>query len=354
MAERYSEASGWWVIALSAALFAIVAVCRSFDDSPAAGVHLFYIIPVILLALRFGTAGGVAGACVALALFLGYALLGGDGDLEVSSWFSPAFTVLIVGVMVGILAGRLRASEQRFRSAAENQLEPFALYSTVRDSDGRIVDFRNVFINEVGAASVGMSREQMVGRLLSELFPGRLEHGLLEQYSAVVESGEPYFSEAVDFINVLGHVELVRAFDVRVAKLDGGIEITWRDITDRKRAEHERDWLASIVENSSDAVMSADLDGLIVSWSGGAERLYGYSREEAIGRTFAMLFSERELPAARAYLERTLSGERPEPVDGVELRKDGAEIRVTFVGWPVLDEAGGVVGSARFVRERRG
>lgn len=351
-AERYADLPAWPVLAFSAALFAIVFLVRSKDDSAAIGIHLFYIVPVILLALRFGTKGGVIGAVAAIALFLGYALLDEDDPLDVATWFSPAFTVLIVGALVGYLSGKLAHSERRFRAAAENQLEPFALYSSVRDEDGRIVDFRNVFINEAGAASVGMTREKMHGRLLSELFPGRLEHGLLDQYARVVETGEPIFREAVDYLNVLGHEELVRAFDIRVSKLDGGIEITWRDITDRKRVERDRDWLAAIVEHASDAVLSVDLDGMIVSWSSSAEQLYGYDREEAIGHSYEMLVNDRELGKRRDYLERVLSGERPGPIDSVDVCKDGRHVHVTSVGWPILDQDSEVIGAARIVRER--
>lgn len=340
------------MLGISAVLFLIVFIARTAEDSPAIGVHLFYIIPVILLALRFGARGGILGALFAIGLFLAYTLTDGDDSIDVATWFSPAFSVLIVGAMVGYLAGKLQHSEHRFRMAAENQLEPFALYSTVRDDDGRIVDFQNVFINEVGAASVGMERKQMSGKLLSELFPGRLEHGLLDQYARVVETGVPYFSEAVDFMDVLGHEELVRAFDIRISKLDGGIEITWRDITDRKRAERERDLLASVIENSTDAVMSVDLDGMIITWSGSAEELYGYTRDEAIGRSFSILFGKDDAPRRRAYMERLLAGERPGAIDATELRKDGSEIAVTFIGWPVFDDQGEVAGAARFVRER--
>lgn len=350
VAERYTELPAWQVVALCGVLFALVFLIRTGEDSPAIGVHLFYIVPVILLALRFGGRGGILGALFAIALFLVYTLTDDDDAIDVSTWISPAFSVLIVGGMVGYLSGKLQHSEHRFRTAAENQLEPFALYSTVRDDEGRIVDFQNVFINDVGAASVGMTREQMHGKLLSELFPGRLEHGLLDQYARVVETGEPYFSEAVDYINVLGHQELVRAFDIRISKLDGGIEITWRDITERKRAERERDWLAAIVEHASDAVLSVDLDGMIVSWSGSAEQLYGYSRDEAIGRSYELLVHKGENSKRRDYLERVLAGERPGPIESVDICKDGSEVQVSFVGWPILDADGEVIGAARIVR----
>ncbi len=348
--EAYAELPARGVIAVAAVLIALVFGIRTMNDSPADGVHLFYIIPAILLALRFGVRGGLVGALVAIILFAGWSLLV-DEEIDYATWISPAITILVVGALVGYLAQTLYESVHRFRTAAENLLEPFALYSAVRDDDGAIVDFRNEFINRPGAASVGMTAEQMQGRLLSDLFPGRLESGLLRDYARVVETGRPIFREAIDYVNVLGEETLVRAFDIRVSKLEDGVEITWRDITDRVLAERERDWLVSIVEQSSEAVLSVDLDKRIVSWSESAERLYGYTRDEAIGQKFTFLFDSEFAEERTAYLERVLAGERPGPIRAVERCKEGKEIAVSFVGWPIFDKQGSVIGAARIVRE---
>lgn len=347
----FAERPARQVIALAAALFALVFAIRTLDDTPAQGLHLFYIIPVILLALRFGPRGGIAGAVVALVLFAGWTLFN-DKSIDYATWASPAFTVLIVGALVGSLAQSLTRSEHRFRVAAENLLEPFAVYSAVRDEHGTIIDFRNEFINQAGAESVGLTAEQMVGGLLSELFPGRLEHGLIDVYASVVRTGRPVFREAIDYVNVLGEETLVRAFDIRISKLDDGIEVTWRDITDRVRAERERDWLASIVEHASDAVLSVDRDKRIISWSESAEQLYGYSRAEVIGQSFEFLIDPEDAERRHDYLDRVLDGERPGPIEAVELCKDGSKVRVSFIGWPILGATGDVIGAARIVRRR--
>lgn len=356
VAERYGGLPAWQVILPAAALFVLVFLCRTAEDSADIGVHLFYIVPVILLALRFGTRGGIISALVAIALYLGWTLTDGDDEIDVYTWFSPAFTVLIVGALVGYLAESLTASERHFRSAAENQLEPFVIYAPVRSEEGAIVDFRAEFINDAGADSVGLPREQITGMLLSELFPGRLEHGLLEEYIRVVETGEPYFREASDYVNVMGEETLVRTLDIRVARIEDGsgmIETTWRDITDKLRAEQERDWLAAMADQSSDAILSVDLDGRIVSWSEGATRLYGYTSEEAIGRSYVLTVADGEATARSDYLDRVLSGERPAaPVDGTERCKDGTLIRTTYIGWPIRDPSGEVIGAARIVRAR--
>lgn len=348
--EAYAELPARSVVAVVAILLAIVFAIRTMNDDPADGTHLLYIIPAILLALRFGVRGGIIGALVSIALFAGWSLMVRD-EIDYVTWISPAFTILVVGALVGYLAQTLTSSEHRFRTAAENMLEPFALYSAVRGEDNAIVDFRADFINGPGAESVGMDPEKMKGRLLSDLFPGRLEHGMLREYARVVETGRPVFREAIDYVNVLGEETLVRAFDVRVSKLEDGVEVTWRDITERVLAERERDWLASIVEQASEAVLSVDLDKRIVSWSDSAQRLYGYTREEAIGQKFSFLFDDRTAGRREAYLDRVLAGERPGPLNAVEIRKDGREIDVSFVGWPIFDEQGSVIGAARIVRE---
>ena len=76
------------------------------------------------------------------------------------------------------------------------------------------------------------------------------------------------------------------------------------DITERKKAEEERAILASIVENSEDAIIGKSLDGIILSWNTGAEKIYGYSAEEAIGRNISMLLPPGEEDDLEDILDR--------------------------------------------------
>lgn len=246
----------------------------------------------------------------------------------------------------------LELSEERFRTAVDNMIEPFALYSAIRDDHGEIVDFRCEYINQPGAGSVGMQIEDMRGKSISDLFPGRLESGLTGRYAAVVESGEPQMREEVDFINVFGQETLVRAFDIRVAKFGDGVEITWRDITERKRAENERDWAAAIVDASLDAIMGADVNGVIKSWSRGAELLYGWTAEEIIGKNFLDTLIPPESKGRRSALfSRIAAGKSVGPVRDTELQKSGRPIDVTFTATPITDAEGEIVGAARIVRK---
>ncbi|MBI4898326.1 MAG: PAS domain-containing protein [Actinobacteria bacterium] len=245
----------------------------------------------------------------------------------------------------------LAASERRFRSAVENLLEPFVLLEAVRNDNGRIFNFRVAFANSAAAALAGVASGQMVGRTFTELFPGRLESRLHDEYVKVVETGEPFFREAVDHIDVLGENTLVRAYDMRVSKLDDGVEVVWRDITDRVRAGRARDWVASIVESSADAIVGVRPDGTIESWSQGATRLYGYEPAEVIGLRYTVLFPAVEAKVRAERFRRALAGETAGPFEATELRKDGSEIRVSYTTSPIRGDDGSVVGIARIVRE---
>jgi PAS domain S-box-containing protein len=167
----------------------------------------------------------------------------------------------------------------------------------------------------------------------------------------VVETGEPFFNEAVDFINVLGEDMLVRAFDMRVSKLDDGVEIVWRDITDRVRAERDRDWLAAIVESSVDAIIGSRPDGTIESWRAGAKRLYGYDAEEVIGKQYSVLFPEEVAELREQRFQQVLTGKTVGPIEATETRKDGSAVRVSYTASPIKGDSGEVIGVARIVRE---
>jgi PAS domain S-box-containing protein len=109
--------------------------------------------------------------------------------------------------------------------------------------------------------------------------------------------------------------------------------------------------LAAIVENSADAVFSKDLDGTIRSWNRGAERLYGYTRDEAVGQSVAML-----IPADRAgefaqIMSRLRSGENIEQLETGRIRKDGQRVCVSLTASPVRDGNGKVVSASVISRD---
>jgi PAS domain S-box-containing protein len=130
------------------------------------------------------------------------------------------------------------------------------------------------------------------------------------------------------------------------------------DITDRKRAEaalRESDqrlrFLASIVESSDDAIVSKNLDGIITSWNRGAERLFNYTAEEAIGQPITIVIPQDRHDEERMILTRIRRGERIEHFETVRRRKHGSLITVSLSVSPVKNAEGKIVGASKIARD---
>lgn len=119
----------------------------------------------------------------------------------------------------------------------------------------------------------------------------------------------------------------------------------------RRRAEQSSRLLASIIENTSDAIISRDLDGAITSWNRGAARIYGYAAEEMTGRSLTDLIPPDRREHEEAVLARIRRGEVPEPYETVRRRKDGKLIDVFVTVSPVCDDAGNVIGASKIARD---
>ncbi len=147
---------------------------------------------------------------------------------------------------------------------------------------------------------------------------------------------------------VRGDVEIV--FDEktrRPLRFVGSVQ----DITERKHAEEKLARMALIVESSDDAITSVALDGTIVSWNSGAERIYGYSEGEALGRPITILSPTDRPEEIPRILERLRRGERVEALETTRIRKGGQPIDVSLTISPVRDPSGKVIGTAAVARD---
>lgn len=122
----------------------------------------------------------------------------------------------------------------------------------------------------------------------------------------------------------------------------------------RAMSEHE---FGEIVASASDAIISGDVDGTIRTWNKGAERLFGYTAEEIVGRSFLRLVRREDLPRSRALHATVAEGGPPVPeIDTLAIRKDGATIEVSLSISPMANERGELAGAvviARDIRRRR-
>ena len=133
----------------------------------------------------------------------------------------------------------LAASAARFRTTVEHLLDPLVVLSAVRDSDGQVVDFRYEYVNAAHGEQAPLSGASVVGRRLLELHPEAEAIGLLDAYRKVVQTGEPLIWDALLYEGTSEGQPVRRVLDVRAAKLDDGVLITWRNVTDRLRTEQQ-------------------------------------------------------------------------------------------------------------------
>ena len=128
------------------------------------------------------------------------------------------------------------------------------------------------------------------------------------------------------------------------------------DITDKKKAEDARFRHAEVIESSDDAIVSGTLDGIIVNWNTGAQKIYGYTEAEALGKPISMLVPP-ELPDEQNKILETLkSGDRIKHFETVRVTKAGTRINISLTISPIKDSTGrtvGVSGIARDITERK-
>jgi PAS domain S-box-containing protein len=245
-----------------------------------------------------------------------------------------------------------QSEERRFSTSVEALVDSFAIFSAIRDDIGQITDFRCEYVNQAGCELNGKSREEHVGHTLLELWPTERVSGLFDDYVRAVETGEPLLSESVPSTEIYGAAHRQgEAFDIRAVKLGDGFVRIWRDVTDRKRAEDAMLRLASIVENSDDAIISRDMEGRIQSWNAGAERLFGYRSQEVVGRMMTILSPPQRPDEIPLLLQRVRRGERIQHLDTVYLRKNGTPVQVSLTVSPIMNAAGRIVGVSTIARD---
>jgi len=129
------------------------------------------------------------------------------------------------------------------------------------------------------------------------------------------------------------------------------ILVSIEDVTVRKQSERFSAHLAAIVEASDDAIISKNTDGMITSWNKGAERLFGYTLQEAVGQPVTMLIPPAMRNEEREIYERLESGKAVRHYEAVRLCKDGSLVEVSLTTSPIKDTVGRVIGASKIARD---
>ncbi len=263
----------------------------------------------------------------------------------------------ITGVVICIRditdSQRLRTVLQDSERHSHKLLEalPVAVYTT--DTAGRITFFNQAAVELWGRAPK-LGEDQWCGSHVLRWPDGRpMRHDECPMAVSLREQRAIRGAEAVaerpdgSFIHFLAYPTPVRD--------DSGILIgainTLVDITERKRGEESARYLASIVDSSNDAIISRDLNGVITSWNLGAERLYGYTAREAIGKPVTILIPPDRRDEETENLRQIQRGQRIGHYDTVRQRKDGSPVEVSLTVSPIKNAFGVIVGASKIARD---
>jgi PAS domain S-box-containing protein len=204
-----------------------------------------------------------------------------------------------------------------------------------------------LFVNEAGRRLVGLRDLQAVRstRIIDYFAPDDQPKVLQEVLPAVRATG--FWQGELKFRNfATGELVPVLYSIFPVRDSSGAISaygtIT-RNLTETRRAEQQLRSLASIVESSDDAIVSKNLDCVIMSWNSGAERIFGYSAQEAVGQPITIVIPEDRQDEEREILARVRRGERVDHFETIRQRKDGSPIVISLTVSPVKNNEGKIV-----------
>jgi two-component system CheB/CheR fusion protein len=232
----------------------------------------------------------------------------------------------------------------RFNSDLQNLFQSTQIATVFVDRDLRIKKFTPA------AMEVFRLIEADLGRPITDVVP-RFEDGeLVDEIRRVLRSLAPW--ERQVRVPETSSWYMLRILPYRtIEDVIDGVVVTLIDVTDLKRAQEQRAQLAAIVESSHDAIVGKTLDGVITSWNAAAERIYGYSAWEAIGRSIDFLVPPERSGELSGVFAKLGQGEAVVPFEIVRLRKDGTPLDIFLTLSPVRDTEGRIVGVSGIDRD---
>lgn len=237
-------------------------------------------------------------------------------------------------------------SEQTYRILAETASDVIIRI----DENSRIL-----FVNRAAERVFGYKAEEMIGQSLTMIMP---EH-LRKAHEAGIKRYLKTRKKHIDWEGI----------ELPAQHRDGNIfpiEVSFgefqqndkhffigiaRNVTERHQSRKATAHLAAIVESSEDSILSMDLDGKITSWNKSAEKMFGYTENEMLGKPVTIIFPPGHKNEESKIIKRIRKGEQIKQYDTIRRRKDGTDIYVSLTVSPIKDESGNIVGASKIIRD---
>ncbi len=213
-------------------------------------------------------------------------------------------------------------------------------------------EYRYVLANRSFLTYRGVEREDLIGRPSREMLNEGVFDGVIKEKLDECFQGRVVKYELKYKYPKLGERDIsISYFPIEGAYGVDHAACVIQDITERKHAEAARSRLAAIVESSTDAIVSKNLDGVITSWNAGAQRIFGYTEAEAVGQRITMIIPAELRDEEIRILQRLRTGEHIQHYETVRVTKQGKKVDVSLTISPMKNSEGRVVGASKIARD---
>lgn len=220
----------------------------------------------------------------------------------------------------------------------------------ITNKEGQII-----FANAVAEKIFGYTAEKLIRQKIEFLLPARYQKHHIKNRQHYFE--KPKLRPMGQGLELFGQHKDGHEFPVEISlspiETEEGLLVlaAVRDITDRKKTELSLLQYAAIIESTDDAILSKNLEGIITSWNGGAERIFGYTREEVMGQPILMLIPEEYQHEEIFMLEKVCRGEKVDQYETVYRHEDGKLLDISLTLSPICDLEGGIIGASMVARD---
>lgn len=246
----------------------------------------------------------------------------------------------------GALKGGSEGAEERFRGLLE--AAPDAM--VIVDDMGTIR-----LVNAQTEALFGYRREELLGQPVELLIPGRFRAHHVQHRDGYAANRQVRPMGAGLELHGLRRDGTEFPVEISLSPLETAdgllVSAAVRDVSDRRRAEERINELAALVESSQDAILAKTLDGHITYWNAAAQRLYGYTRDDVMGRHVSLLAPSERRHEIDALMDQLRDGERIEHFETLRLTRSGCLLDVDITLWPTRSPDGTVIGACAIVRD---